>query len=306
MGILFDVITIGYIFNENIHFPESTSGPFLGGTVSYSSVTLGRLGCVVGIVSNIGEDMPEALLSPIYGSNVNTDGLHIRTDSPTTTNVLVYDKEGNKQLLYLKKASKLSFDDIPIHYFDCRVFYFCPVDFEVSHEVVARVKVMGALTAADMGGFGGAHCSAETRGWFLKDRCAILTAYARNLDIVKVSMEDCVYLFNERGFTEHEALQRLLDLGVKIAIMTMGERGAVIASGNMFVSIPAIPVKAVDTTGAGDTFMAAFLSEYIRTSDIKASGLFASAASSILVERSGGVNIGRIPDRAQVLKRMGS
>lgn len=300
----FDIITIGYIFNENIRFPNSTAGPFLGGTVSYSSVVLGRLGDRVGIVSNIGPDMPYSLLKPIYDSGVDTAGLHLREDSPTTTNILIYDRNGNKRIEYVKKAPRIVYEDIPNGYLDCRIIYFCPVDFDVSPETVARIKERGLMTAADMGGFGGAHSSAELQAQFLKNRSENLKAYTQNIDIAKASMEDCHHLFGEDGFTEEEALQKLLDAGIKIAIMTMGEKGAMIATKEGYTSIPPISVKAVDTTGAGDTFMAAFLSEYIRTNDLYLSGLFASATSSILIEKSGGVNTDRIPDREQVHKRL--
>lgn len=300
----FDIITIGYIFNENIRFPDSTAGPFLGGTVSYSSVVLGRLGDRVGIVSNIGLDMPYSLLKPIYDSGVDTAGLHLREDSPTTTNILIYDRSGNKRIEYIKKAPRIVYEDIPDNYLKSQIVYFCPVDFDVLPETVAQIKKRGLMTAADMGGFGGAHSSAELQEHFSRNRVENLKAYARNIDIAKASMEDCRHLFGEDGFTEEEALQKLLDAGIKIAIMTMGEKGALIATKQDYTSIPPIPANVVDTTGAGDTFMAAFLSEYIKSKNLYLSGLFASATSSILIEKSGGVNIDRVPDREQVLKRL--
>lgn len=299
----FDIITIGYIFNENILFPETKAGPFLGGTVSYSSVVLGRLGDSVGIVSNIGTDMPYLLLKPIYDSGVDTAGLHIRGDSHTTTNILIYDKDGNKKINYIYKAPRIVNEDIPSDYLNCQIVFFCPVDFDVSPETVAHIKGKGLITAADMGGFGGAHSSAELQEQFLQNRTENLKAYTQNIDIAKASMEDCRHLFGEDGFSEEEALQKLIDTGIKIAIITMGEKGAVIATKEGCTRIPPIQVNVVDTTGAGDTFMAAFLSEYIKTKDLYISGLFASATSSILIERSGGVNTDRIPNREQVLKR---
>jgi len=305
MNYQYDIITIGYIFNENIQFSDGTMiGPILGGTVSYSSVVLGRLGVKVGIVSNAGTDIPQSLLKPLYDSNVDLKGLHLRENTPTTTNILIYDKNGNKVIKYLKKAPQIEFEDIPEEYMCSKAIYFCPVDFDVSPETVKKVKGKGVLTAADMGGFGGAHSSEELQTHFKKDRYANLKNYISGIDIAKASMEDCYHMFGEDGLTEEQALSKLLDLGVKIAIMTLGEKGAMIATNQGISVIPPIPVNVVDTTGAGDTYMAAFLSEYIKTENIVRAGQFASATSSILIEKSGGVNIERIPDREQVLKRM--
>ncbi|GGO86555.1 ribokinase [Wenjunlia tyrosinilytica] len=50
---------------------------------------------------------------------------------------------------------------------------------------------------------------------------------------------------------------RLLGLGVRSAVVTLGERGALVAEGDRRVRIPGVPVRAVDTTGAGDAFTGA-------------------------------------------------
>ena len=101
-----EVIAIGHIFNERIQFPDRTVGPLLGATVSYSSVVLGRLGAGVGIVSNVGRDTPADLLRPISEAGVDTAGLHVRSDAPTTTTLLVYRPDGTKKIEYVKKAKR--------------------------------------------------------------------------------------------------------------------------------------------------------------------------------------------------------
>ncbi len=298
------IITIGFVFNENIQFPDRTIGPLLGATVAYSSVALGRLGAQVGIVTNVGTDIQKNFLNPIAESGVDTKGLHIRSDSPTTTTLLVYDRAGCKVIRYLQKAPRIQFDDIPETYLGAKMAFFCAVDFDVSAETVKKVKSTGMTTAADMGGFGGAHTSKEVMKEFENDRTQILRSYAENIDIGKASLEDCHHLFGNYGLTEEEALKQLLDTGMGIAVMTLGERGAVVATVEGTTRIPALPARVIDTTGAGDVFMAAFLLEYLKTVDLHQAGLFASATSSLLIEKSGGVSIERIPDMDQVRKRM--
>jgi ribokinase len=56
----------------------------------------------------------------------------------------------------------------------------------------------------------------------------------------------------------------LLDGGIRRVILTLGARGAVLASPSGRVHVPAFPVSTVDTTGAGDAFigsLAVFLTE---------------------------------------------
>jgi sugar/nucleoside kinase (ribokinase family) len=302
----FEIITVGNIFNENIQFPDHSIGPLLGATVSYSTVVLGRLGARVGIVSNVGGDIPSSLLKPIYQCGANTRGLHVRDHSPTTTTLLVYDDRGYKVIRYLKKAPPISFADIPKEYHHTSVVYFCAVDFEVSADTVKRLKTEGLITAADMGGFGGAHTSKEVLKEYEKDRMSILKSYAEHIDIGKASLEDCFHIFGDNRLSEERAVQRLLEVGIRMAVMTLGERGSIIATDTEIVRVPAIPTKVVDSTGAGDTFMAAFLLEYLRSSNAYDAGLFASATASLLIEKTGGVNVDRAPDSDQVRERIAS
>ena len=51
-----------------------------------------------------------------------------------------------------------------------------------------------------------------------------------------------------------EASIKLLNLGLKKVIITLGEKGLFYSDGNEDIYLKAIPVKAIDTTGAGDAF----------------------------------------------------
>ncbi|MDQ3411140.1 MAG: ribokinase [Chloroflexota bacterium] len=54
-----------------------------------------------------------------------------------------------------------------------------------------------------------------------------------------------------------DAARSLLDLGPRAAVITLGKHGAVITDGESVTHIPALEVKVVDTTGAGDAFCGA-------------------------------------------------
>jgi sugar/nucleoside kinase (ribokinase family) len=305
MGKVFDIIVMGYIFNEHIKFLDKTVGPFLGATVSYSAVCLGRLGTKTGIVSNLGKDTPPELIRPFYEANVDTQGFNIREHTSTTKNLLVYDDNGNKRIEYLTRAPEIICNDIPEIYFNTKLFYLCPVDYEISPETIKEIKKKGNyIIAADLGGFGGAHSSIESVKKYANIKEEVFKNYMESLNIVKASMEDCQHLLGPRVTTPQQAMEQLLLYKPEIVIITLGEEGSLIGTAEKAYKISSVKTNVVDCTGAGDTYMASFLSAYLNTGDIERAGVFASATASFLIEKTGGVNVERFPTRAQVLERM--
>ncbi|MFD7638789.1 PfkB family carbohydrate kinase, partial [Streptomyces sp. NPDC059873] len=59
------------------------------------------------------------------------------------------------------------------------------------------------------------------------------------------------------GDDPEEWARALLALGPRSVVITLGARGALVADGRTTVLVPSVPVRAVDTTGAGDAFTAA-------------------------------------------------
>lgn len=75
--------------------------------------------------------------------------------------------------------------------------------------------------------------------------------------IAKASEEDLGWLYP--GLAPHEALQRWLALGARIAIVTRGAKGALALTQDAMAERPAPAAVVADTVGAGDTFSAGFL-----------------------------------------------
>jgi sugar/nucleoside kinase (ribokinase family) len=85
----------------------------------------------------------------------------------------------------------------------------------------------------------------------------------------------------------YEAARIIKSWGPNIVIVTLAELGSIIYDGKQFVNIPPYQINLVDSTGAGDTYMAGFTFEYLRTQDLRQSGCFASCVSSIMIEQVG-------------------
>ena len=90
-----------------------------------------------------------------------------------------------------------------------------------------------------------------------------------------------------------------LDAGVKNVIVKLGARGCYFRNAERSISLPAIPVDAVDTTGAGDTFLAGFASELLRGAETEAALRFANACGAICSTAVGAA--AALRDRGQVL-----
>lgn len=99
-----------------------------------------------------------------------------------------------------------------------------------------------------------------------------------------------------------KAAQNLKERGVKNVIITLGSAGAYVSGPEMQDFVQAMPVKAADTTAAGDVFcgaLATALSEGMKLPDAMR---FATAASAISVTRMGAQP--SVPTREEIEKML--
>lgn len=116
--------------------------------------------------------------------------------------------------------------------------------------------------------------------------------FARRSAVVKLSDEDAAFLYPD--LDESGVIDAILALGPRLAAVTRGGAGALLATAEDRVDVAAPRVDVVDTIGAGDTFMASLLAESaVRTraplsaDDLAAIGRRAVAAAAITVSRAG-------------------
>ncbi|MFG2037194.1 PfkB family carbohydrate kinase [Dactylosporangium sp. NPDC048998] len=81
----------------------------------------------------------------------------------------------------------------------------------------------------------------------------VVAEFAATADLVKLSSADATALW---GDSPEAAAARLLALGAKTVIVTVGAQGALVARGSATVLVPAPRIAPVDATGAGDATMA--------------------------------------------------
>jgi ribokinase len=101
--------------------------------------------------------------------------------------------------------------------------------------------------------------------------------------------------------TKEAAIAKLLEAGAKNLILTEGKNGAGCYNKDGCITAPSFPVKAVDTTGAGDTFAAALQAAVLEGRSFVECGAFANAAASLCVEQLGATTAAM--DRAEIERR---
>jgi len=95
-----------------------------------------------------------------------------------------------------------------------------------------------------------------------------------------------------------EATERLHEEGVGTVILTLGARGAFLASAEESIHIPGYNVEVVDTTAAGDAFVGGFAVALAEDRDLIEAIRFANAAGALAVTKLGAQP--SLPTRAEV------
>ena len=132
-----------------------------------------------------------------------------------------------------------------------------------------------------------------------------ITAALRHADIAKLDEKELKLLVGTDDTPSGS--RRLLDLGVRLCLITFGAEGAWFDDGQVRGHVAGFPVEVVDATGCGDAFVAAFLAgllaEACGLEDLDEAALrrmvaAANAAGALNGTRPGG--IAGLPTRAGI------
>ena len=297
----FDLIAAGHIVNEMIYSQGRTIGPVLGSPPAYSLVASARQGTKTGIVTKIGEDFPPELLEAFSLGGVDTRGISKCQNSSRSE--LIYSRDGNKEIKFPTRADFIKASDVPKAYKSCRMMYVCTMEDDVQLDQIPEVVKFGDESALDLGGYGGVHMSRKRRNQ-IEDLPSFALEAAGNFDFVKASDEDCRMIFGKDEAMEVFA-KKLLRGKTRATLITLGSEGLILCTRSEgCCHIPALRGNPVDPTGAGDTFMAGFLSEYLRCGDILQAAVFGSVTALCVIEKTGGVKPERMPSEQQARARI--
>jgi predicted dinucleotide-binding enzyme len=138
-------------------------------------------------------------------------------------------------------------------------------------------------------------------GWdprgFQKKEVEPLFDILPKVDVFLPNIDEARKILGDDSLTPDGAARIFLDMGVKVVVIKMGKLGCYVTDGQFAGFVPAFNVKVVDTTGAGDTFMAGLLSAYVNGKILHDCAVIGAATAGIKV---GGVGWSTYPTRDAV------
>ncbi|MBK7214026.1 MAG: carbohydrate kinase [Bacteroidales bacterium] len=112
----------------------------------------------------------------------------------------------------------------------------------------------------------------------------------KKADILKLNDDEMFKIgawYGFEGSLEEISKKFFTLLGLKILVVTRGEQGALLVAGDSVYSHPGYKVKVADTVGAGDAFLAGFLSAYFEGTDMATALDKACAIGAFVASKSG-------------------
>jgi len=250
---------------------------FTGGCAVNSGIALARIGLNVAIIGKIGDDgFGKFIYNSLKDENVNVDGLVVDPKSSTSASVVLVDSGGERSFLHSLGANA-EFTDSDVDYSiieNSRIVFVAGTmlmpnfDGEPCARVLKRSKEMGKITALDT--------AWDSKGRWMK----VLEPCMKYIDYFMPSYEEAVQLSGKEK--PEDIADVFLSMGVKTAVVKLGKDGCFIKdSGGEKHSIPTYEdIKPVDTTGAGDSFAAGFLTGIAKGWSLYECGKFANAVGT--------------------------
>jgi sugar/nucleoside kinase (ribokinase family) len=276
------LIILGSITEDTIYTHPDFVTRSIGGVPIYAASVAQALGEKIGIVSKVGTDFHVKNLKVINSFDADLTGFKIIGPSSMKFEN-IYSESGKRTQHILSVSDKITFEDIPKQYYNSSCIHLGPVFNEINEELISQVKKAFDFISLEGQGF--------TRGNKANSKKVILhpwldyEKYLPKLNLLKVDDLELKSITNSKKLTE--AIDKALATGLELLVITRAHKGAIIYHKKKRFDIPAIPTKVVDATGAGDTFITAFLLEYLKTKDCYYSGLIAATAAAFKISFSG-------------------
>ena len=269
------------------HIPEvgetilsSSFGAAPGGKGANQACAVGRLvgGCAfIGAVGNDGYG--KILQESLQNFRVDTKGLITKPEKATGMAVVMVNKEGNNSIVVVPGANgALTPQDIERHQNLVEESELLVMQLEIPLETV----LYAAKLAKSLG---------KT---VILDPAPVPENFPEELyqyiDILKPNETELARLtgISAKGTGYVQGAEALRRKGVKNVLVTLGEKGAYLDSEKEGrAESPPFPVKAVDTTAAGDAFTAAVAARLAEGNSFWEAAGFAARVSSIVVTRKG-------------------
>jgi sugar/nucleoside kinase (ribokinase family) len=261
----------------------TTDGRILSGCSTNAALALARLGRTVRLIGSVGKDFESRLNTELRESGIEPELLSAQETGGFS--LIYYDNEGNRTLDLLGRAASIDAVDMDGSG-DLDAVLIGPILKEVSFNLIRHIRSQydGLFFCDPQGLLRGV----DSDGRIYHEKPEGIEDVLALFDIVKPNeLEGKILTGVDCRRDPFEAARVIHSWGPKIVVVTLAELGSVIFDGQEFVEIPPFEVDLVDPTGAGDTYMAGFVHEYLRGKSLRECGTFASCVSSIMIEHVG-------------------
>ncbi len=260
-------------------------GRLPGGPCANFACAAARLGMQVASFSTVGDDVEgQIIIDDFANYGVSTEFMQVQAGEATPFTVILIEPDGERSIIVIPTFKPSYHDDQFQHTFSqTRAIHTFPNDPE---QFIRLAKI--------------AHAN-KTK--VMIDVEATTGASRQNLEAMLRWVD--IASFNERGFVRVsgepatiEGARKLLAYGPEVVVVTLAGKGALAVTAVSATQISGHSVAVQDTTGAGDTFNAAFLSSTLQGNSLEQCLDFANAAAALSVTGLG--PRGGLPTAAQV------
>jgi ribokinase len=280
------VIRVPHIPTEGETIMASSVIYYGGGKGANQAITVGRLGGEVSMIGRIGaDDYGKILYDNLVESGIHMQGVEYDADTPTgTAYINVSDSGENNIVVYPGANSRLDPKQIQTYENLFDKADYCLIQMEIPLETIEHIVRV-----------------CKTKGVkILLNPAPAQTLQSTLLQGVHMIIpnESELHLLCPGPYTVEEKARNLYDLGVQNVVVTLGSKGCMLVNGEGIQHFAAIPVKSVDTTAAGDSFIGGLAVALSENKEVEEAIRFAALVAGIAVSREGAQS--SIPDRKTV------
>lgn len=312
----FDVVALGELLVDFTENGISEQGNLLleanpGGAPCNVLSMLQNLGKKTAFIGKVGADaFGQMLIQAVRAQGINTDNL-LTDDVVHTTLAFVHtDREGDRSFSFYRNPGAdmmLRWDEVHQEMLgDTRIFHFGTLSMterqigNVTKKAVKSAKSEGALISFDPNlrpPLWKSLEDAKDKTWYGIGQC----------DILKISDDEIYFLTGTQDI--NRGIEIILSRSnPRLVCATMGKNGSkAFCNGKSVFCEPFLRNDTIETTGAGDTFMACVLNtvlekglEALSEKELLEMLRFANAASSIITTRKGALKV--MPGKNEVLE----
>ncbi len=254
-----------------------------------------RLGLRVAFIGKAGDDeFGRFMLHQLQQRGIDTHGVVIDPHLPTGLSVILSRPSDRAILTHLGSIAALRFDEIDLSWLS-----------QARHLHLGSYYLLDALrpdvpSLFDEAKARGLTISIDTNYDPTEQWEGGLRAALSRVDVFLPNETELLAITHEDSI--EAGLDRLSE--IPVVAVKLGARGAMARRRSQIVYADSIPVNVVDTTGAGDSFDAGFISAYLAGQDLAQALRFACACGSLSTRAAGGTTAQATTDEALAALQM--